>query len=353
MKREEIMKVPKARRLSSGTWFIQLRLGGESIPVTGQTERACTTQAQLIKAEYLAGKRDEKKNVPAPEKLPTLAQAIDDYISSKSNILSPSTIRGYRAIQKSRFQQLIDRSISDISDNDWQDALNREAAICSPKTLKNAWGLIGSVVRANGRTVPNVLLPQIPPNERPVLYPEQIKPFIAATNGDPYQIPALLALSSLRRSEICALQWGQVDLNRKRIMVKGAVVPDEHQKFVYKKANKNRTSTRTIPILMPELYDALVDAREPSGPVITCNPSTLLTGINRICDRAGLPHVGVHGLRHSFASLAFHLGIPDQIIMEMGGWSNLQTVRKIYTHISKADMNRYEAAFGDFFREDK
>lgn len=347
------MKVPKARRLSSGTWFIQLRLGGESIPVTGPTERACTTQAQLIKAEYLAGMREEKKDPPDQEKLPTLSQAIDDYISSRSNILSPSTIRGYRAIQKSRFQQLMDRSISDISDDDWASELNREAAVCAPKTLKNAWGFIGSVVRANGRTIPNVLLPQIPPNEHPVLYPEQIKPFIAATNGDPYQIPALLALSSLRRSEICALQWGQVDLERKRIMVKGAVVQDEHQKFVSKKANKNRTSTRIIPILMPELYDALVEARKPSGPVITCHPSTLLTGINRICDRAGLPHVGVHGLRHSFASLAFHLGIPDQIIMEMGGWANLQTVRKIYTHISRADMDRYEAAFGDFFRKDE
>ena len=32
------MKVPKARQLDSGTWFIQLRLAGVSIPVTGETE---------------------------------------------------------------------------------------------------------------------------------------------------------------------------------------------------------------------------------------------------------------------------------------------------------------------------
>ena len=55
------MKVPKARKLSSGKWFIQLRLGGESIPVTAGTEKECTRQAQAVKAEYLVGKRAPKK----------------------------------------------------------------------------------------------------------------------------------------------------------------------------------------------------------------------------------------------------------------------------------------------------
>lgn len=346
------MKVPKARRLSSGTWFIQLRLGGESIPVTGQTERACTTQAQLIKAEYLAGKREEKKKTPAPEKLPTLSQAIDDYIASRSNILSPSTIRGYRIVQRNRFMELMGRSLSDITDKDWTEALNREAAICAPKTIQNAWRFIGSVVKAaTGRPLPSAMLPQFPPNEHPFLDPEQVKTFIAAAEGDPYQIPSLLALSSLRRSEICGLQWENVDLGKKRILVKGAVVEDEHYNLVMKQENKNRSSTRYIPILIPELYNALLAVQKPSGKVVTLHPDSILRGVNRICDRAGLPRVGVHGLRHSFASLAYHLGIPDQIIMELGGWSDLQTMRKIYTHIAKSDMERYQSAFGDFFQK--
>ena len=83
------MRVPKPRKLR----FIQLRLGGESVSVTELTEKQCIKTAQLVKAEYLAGKRGNaaRDNI-------TLAQAIDKYVGSRSNILSPSTLRGYNTI---------------------------------------------------------------------------------------------------------------------------------------------------------------------------------------------------------------------------------------------------------------
>ena len=68
------MKVPTPRKLKSGTWFIQLRLGGESVPVSARTKTECVQQAQLIKAEYKAGKRLEKRSES------TFSQNIDDYI---------------------------------------------------------------------------------------------------------------------------------------------------------------------------------------------------------------------------------------------------------------------------------
>ena len=62
------MKLPEPRRLPSGSWFIQLRLGGESIPVTEPSRTACVNSARLIKAEYLAGREVAKKKAPpAPE----------------------------------------------------------------------------------------------------------------------------------------------------------------------------------------------------------------------------------------------------------------------------------------------
>ena len=60
------MKVPKARKLPSGMWFIQLRLGGVSIPVTEKTEKKCRDAAALIKAEYAAGKRSIKNKSAEP-----------------------------------------------------------------------------------------------------------------------------------------------------------------------------------------------------------------------------------------------------------------------------------------------
>ena len=44
------MKVPAPRKLPSGSWFIQLRLGGESIPVTAATAKDCNREAAAIKA---------------------------------------------------------------------------------------------------------------------------------------------------------------------------------------------------------------------------------------------------------------------------------------------------------------
>lgn len=343
------MKVPKAKKMPSGNWFIQLRLGGESIPITARTEKECTRQAQLVKAEYLTGKRQPA----ASEKLPTLSEAIDAYIEARSNVLSPVTIRGYETIKRNRFKGLMGRSLSEISDADYLRACNEEAALCSAKTLKNAWGLVRSVVKATtGKEAPVAPLPQVVPNEHAFLDPEQIKVFRAAVAGHRHEIPFLLALHSLRRSEIMALRWENVDLEKDRIAVRGAAVPDRHHKLVQKPENKNRSSTRYVAILMDELRSALAAAQQPSGLIVQCSPDALQRSLKALCKQNGLPPVGLHGLRHSFASLAYHLGVPELITMEMAGWRDYQTMRKTYTHIAKMDMQRYKDAFAGFFRSD-
>ena len=346
------MKVPKARKLSSGNWFIQLRLGGESIPVTARTEKECIRQAQYVKAEYQAGKRAAPPPEAEKPKGPTLGQAIDNYIAQRDAVLSPSTIRGYKTIRKNRFQSVMGMCLDDISSDNWQRIVNQEAKLpnCSAKTLKNAWGFVSSVIMdATGRPAPRVKLPQVIPNERPFLEPEQIRPFIDAVHGTKVEIPALLALSSLRRSEIVGLCWENIDLNKRLIRVKGSAVFDEHNKLTQKKENKNRSSTRTVPIMIAELYQALKREKKDSGPVVVCNPNTIWARINSICRQNQLPEIGVHGLRHSFVSLAYHLGIPEKIVMEIGGWSDYQTMRKIYTHTAKTDISKSTDMLKAFF----
>ena len=73
--------------------------------------------------------------------------------------------------------------------------------------------------------------------------------------------------------------------------------------------------------------------------------------IRAACERAGLPNVGVHGLRHSFASLAYHLGLSEKETMKIGGWSDYGTMRRIYTHLSDSDALRGENQMRDFFRK--
>ena len=69
------------------------------------------------------------------------------------------------------------------------------------------------------------------------------------------------------------------------------------------------------------------------------HPNSLREQINSICEKNNLPLVGVHGLRHSFASLAYHLGWSEMTVMQEGGWSNTQTVHNIYTHLAAQDKN--------------
>ena len=55
---------------------------------------------------------------------------------------------------------------------------------------------------------------------------------------------------------------------------------------------------------------------------------------------------------HSFASLAYHLGIPEKTVMKIGGWSNDATMRKIYTHISQSKINEDSAKLVDFLNNE-
>lgn len=338
------MKVPKAKQLPSGNWFIHLRLGGENIPVTARTEKECIKQAQLIKAEYLAGRREQTPTFTDA----TLRQCIDKYVKARKS-LSPATIRGYRTIQNCYFQSYMDKPLRSIKD--WQQVYDSEADRLRPYTMKNAFGLLKSVYKeTTGRPMPavNELAPVR--SERPFLDKEDIAAFLKAVEGENCEIGALLALQSLRISETLDLTWDDVDLERKRLRVHGAVVPDEDNKWVRKETNKNDTSRRYVPIFIPRLQQLLTEHYGDSKPV--CRYKTeagLYKAINAACERAGLPKVGNHGLRHSFASLAVLLRLPEPVLQAVGGWKDSATVHKIYTHISQRDLLGELTEVQDFF----
>ena len=340
------MKVPTPRKLPSGNWFVRLRLGGEDIGITASTAKECTRQAIAKKAEYLTS------NKKSPKCQMTLRAAIDRYIQIRDKTISPSTLRAYRIIQKNRFQSVMDTRLGDIEPDEWQGIVNDEAALCAPKTLRNAWGLVRSVVEyATGSPPSKVTLPAAAPNQRPFLTPDEIRIFIPAVAKTQYAVPALLALSSLRLSEICALRWEDIPKGAKLIRVSGAVVPDENNNLVFKAANKTASSSRTIPVMIPELAEALERDRKPEGPILEMRQNSLRDGIARVCKRNGLPYLGMHGLRHSFASLAYHLQIPERIAAEIGGWSDPGTMHRIYTHIAQSDVKHYQTALQEWFEK--
>ena len=339
------MKVPKPQKLPSGNWFIQLRLSGESVPVTARTETECKNKATLIKAEYKAGKQIKSKTDL------TLSEIVDAYIKSRKAVLSPATIAGYETIKANRFKAYMSQKPSAIKS--WQQVINDEVKTgVSGKTLKNSWSLIVAALKDNGIDTPLVKLPQIVQASRPWLDAEQIKTFVKAVHGKDCEIPALLALHSLRRSEILGLTWEKIDLKNNIIHVEGSAVPGEKNRLVYKETNKTKNSRRNVPLMIPALKTAIlaIPEEERHGRIYKQYQNSLWRSINAICKENNLPEVGVHGLRHSFVSLAHHVGMPEQEAMLIGGWEDAKTMHKIYEHISDADRIKAENKITAFFQ---
>lgn len=345
------MKVPEPRKLPSGTWFIQMRLNGVSVPVSASTKKECIRQAQLIKAEHRAATR-----VIKPKSDKTLPQLIQEYIDALPPDTSESTIRGYTTIKNTRFLEVKDVPVGNIKD--WQKIIDDELAKnISPKTIKNAWSLNKAAMRSAGLDIPDVRLPKLEPAavKRKVewLEADQILQFVPLLKDTHCEIPAMLALHGLRRSEILAMTYEKIDIKNKTIMVHGAAVLNKDGELVQRNRNKTDTSTRVIPIMIPELITAIkkVPAKQRHGLIYTGNPNQIYNDVNRICKKNGLPLVGVHGLRHSFASLAYHLGFSALETMELGGWSDYETMRKIYTHLAKKDRLAAENKMAKFYKD--
>ena len=237
------------------------------------------------------------------------------------------------------------------TDEQWQAAIRREAKGKSPKYIANVWGMLSAAILESTGKKPRVNLPAKEKNERPYLEPDQITKFVEAVKGDPVEIAALLALSSLRRSELRALTWDCINFDKKTITVKGAAVyAGKEEGLVYKKQTKTATSHRIVPMI-PPLEEALRAAEHTSEYIVTIGGTCLLKRINAVCSANGLPEVGVHGLRHSFASLAYQLQIPEKIAMEIGGWADDGTMRKIYTHLAQKDIAERAKDFSNFFTQ--
>ena len=348
------MKRLTVEKLPSGSSRVRVTIGGKRYSFTASTPEEAEALALKAIADYRLNIAPVETRRRDPQ---TIGDMIETYIAARSNVLSPSTIRGYYVIKRNRFHDLQQLRYADLQPEDWQRYVNIESKTASGKTLKNAFGLVRAAVEFCGHTVPPVRLPQIVNHERPFLSADEIKIFLDAIYGDRIELPALLALHSLRRSEICALTWQQIDIEKNQINVSGALLADVNNQYVRVAQNKNQTSRRLVPIMIPRLRELLLEQKrfhDPHDFVYTGSPDTIRNGLKRVCKRAGLPEdITTHSLRHSFVSLAYSLGLNELTTMRLGGYADYGTMRKIYTHISEKDLNNAVDIMKQFYETDK
>ena len=344
------MKVPEPRKLPSGSWHVRMRLDGENVSITRPTKTECRHAAEDIKSAYRNG-RWQKEKKSAEE---TLGKIVDNYIESRKTVLSPATIAGYQVVRRNRFKDFMKKKPSGIKN--WQALIDSEVKDkISGKTIRNSWSLVSAALTYAKLPVPIVALPPVVKSVHPWLDDEQIRTFCKAIEGNEYEIPMLLCLHSLRRSEVFAMDWSQIDLQNNVIHVKGAVVRDENNKLIHKKENKTEDSQRDISIMIPRLSELLnaVPKSKRKGKIYTQPENYLWKEINNVCRENSLPEIGCHGLRHSICSLAFHVGLSERETMEIGGWRSPDVMRRVYHHISAADKLKAENKISQFFASDK
>nr|DAU47022.1 MAG TPA: Integrase [Caudoviricetes sp.] len=336
------VKVPEAEKLPSGSYRCRVMVNGKSKSFTADTKR----DAEQAALEYKISAEQEQKEICSCG-LP-LTKAIDEYISAKDAILSPATIRGYRVVQKNRFQSLMQTRLNNISFMNLQKAVNEEAKTCSPKTIRNAVGLLYAVLKFHGIDMQSVALPQKIDKEKQIYTEDELRKLFDTVRGTDLEIVVLLACwLGMRRSEIIGLKWEDVDLKKKSLLVASALVLDENNKYV-EKGTKTEKSRRRF-TLPDYIVDLLSNAPHDGPRVVMTSPQTIRNRLVAATERAGIPFYGLHALRHMNASIMLSLNTPDKYAMERGGWSSDKTMKKIYQHTMTAEREKVDASIDAYF----
>lgn len=343
-------KLPTPQKLPSGTWRCQVMVDGKRVSVVAETPGEAQAKAVALKnglIEESAALKEVRKGALS------LTSAIDRYIESRGNVLSPSTISGYREIQRNRFRGLMGKKVLDIEVADLQAAVNAEAATVSAKTIKNALGLTVAVISEyKDISAKRVRLPQRKRAEHAYLDEQGMMDLFEAIQGSAVEIPILLAVwLGMRRSEIMGLCWDSVDFESSKILVRRTYVRSEDGGYVLRDEMKTEASRRTLDCpgyILQKLEAYTPEHRE--GRVFLMHPNTIYDTMRDICQRKGVPFVGVHGLRHTNASVMLSLGIVDKVAMARGGWSTDITMKQIYQHVFQSDKDMAGDKVDSFFQ---
>lgn len=330
----------KAKKLPSGNWRVNLYVGKDEITqkrryksFTAETKK----EAEFMAAEYSINKKE------APKKM-TVGEAIDKYIASKENILSPTTIAGYKKIRRNNLQGLMNKPLNKITQVDIQLEINKESKNKSAKTISNAHGLLSAALNMYyPDMVLKTTLPRKDKKIKELVAPEKI---FAAVHGTEIELPVLLGMwLGLRMSEIrgikrCAVSDdGYLTINNVIVTADG--------KNIEKVSTKTISSTRILKLPL-QIRNLIPDISEDEY-IIKLSGQAIYKRFSRLLEKNNLPHTTFHDLRHINASVMLKLGIPDKYAMERGGWSTNSTLKSVYQHTFSAEREVIDNKIDEFF----
>jgi len=184
------------------------------------------------------------------------------------------------------------------------------------------------------------------------LNPEEVTRFLdAARETDYYVYFSTLLYTGLRRGELLALRWRNLDLDNATLTVVETAYKLGNGEYRIKEPKTPQSRrTVTLPPSLVELFrayradqellriqlgvilnnDDFVFIRPDGSPI---NPNAITLAFRRIIKKAGLRDLRIHDLRHTHATLMLKAGVHPKVVSERLGHANIGITLDIYSHI--------------------
>lgn len=360
----------RLEKRSKSSWTVVIEAGRD--PATGQRRRIYKavrgnkTQAKQVMDQLLA--ELQQGTYVKPEKI-TLAEYLNEWLETACKPrLAPKTIEGYATcINRHIGPALGQIYLSDLQPMHIQmlytDLLNKGL---SKRTVE----LVHTVLRAGlKQAVKWQMIPRNPADatepprpqrrEMQALGPQELQRILDAAAESPIaDVVLLAAYTGMRRGEILALRWEDVDLQNKVIFVQRNLVRVNQETII--KTPKTQRGSRRIPI-DDEIVSALrrlrsvsqsdwVFSRKDGSPL---DPSTVTHQFKRIARQAGFPSLRLHDLRHTYATILLTQGVQAKVVQELLGHESITTTIDTYTHVVESLQREAANIIGNALRNER
>ena len=219
----------------------------------------------------------------------------------------------------------------------------------SAKTVRNINQVISSAMELaksqkliSSNPTDGCALPKVEHQEMKTLTADQLAAFFReAKNSGVFEMYYLELATGLRRGELLGLKWDDINLDTGTIQVKRQVarINGEVVEAPLKTKNSYRTlsiGADTVEILREQRSKVAGEYVFPSpngGPI---SPDSVLHMLHRVLDRAGLPPLRFHDLRHTFSTLALQNGVDIKTVSGMLGHYSAGFTLDTYAHVTTA-----------------
>ena len=199
-----------------------------------------------------------------------------------------------------------------------------------------------------------VVLPKSVRYESHFYTAEQLNQFFQAIRDEPlYPLLKITAIYGLRRSEVLGLKWDSIDFDAGTLTIRHTV--SKVTKAVEKDKTKNATSYRSFPLTEEarSIFQAAQAAERENRRLCgrqyqeneyvfkwddgrPYSPDYITQKFPALLKAHGMPHIRLHELRHSCASLLINAGFTLKDVQEWMGHSDIKMTANIYGHLDVA-----------------